>query len=98
MVCMTGRTSGIDRCDRLRGPGVHRLVSRWAHATVHCTQIRAAQGDSGGPVYTAPAADGTVRAVGIVKLIVPILGNKMCFTPIDPVLKRLGAAIVPASR
>jgi len=97
-VCMTGRTSGIDRCGRLRGPGVHRLVSTWAHVTVHCTQIRAAQGDSGGPVYTAPAADGTVRAVGIVTLIAPILGNIMCFTPIDPVLKRLGAEIVPASR
>ena len=97
-VCMTGRTSGIDECGRLRGRGVHRLVSRWAHVTVHCTQIRAAQGDSGGPVYTAPAADGTVRAIGIVTLIAPILGDIMCFTPIDPVLKHLGAKIVAASR
>ena len=98
-VCMTGRTSGSDECGRLRGPGVHRLVSRLARVTVHCTEIEAAQGDSGGPVYTAPAADGTVHAVGIVTLIAPIRGDiVMCFTPIEPVLKGLSAKIVPASR
>jgi len=96
-VCMTGRTSGVDRCGRLRGSGVRRLVSRWAKVTVRCTDIQAAQGDSGGPVYTAPAPDGTVRAVGIVTLIAPVLGNIMCFTPINPVLRGLGAKLVAAS-
>jgi len=96
-VCMTGRTSGVDRCGRLRGNGVRRLVSRWARVTVRCTDIQARQGDSGGPVYTAPTPDGTVRAVGIVTLIAPVLGNIMCFTPINPVLNGLRAELVAAS-
>lgn len=95
-ICFTGRTSGPDRCGTLRGTSatrVERYLQRFARVTVRCTTVRAAEGDSGGPVYTAPRADGTVRAVGLTDLII---GNSasMCFTPIQPVLDRLGATVV----
>lgn len=95
-ICFSGRTSGIDRCGRIRGRGVRGaelLLSLQAGLVVRCTTVTARQGDSGGPVYTAPAADGTVRAVGIVTLVVGRRGA-MCFTPLTPSLDRLGARLV----
>ncbi len=95
-VCFVGRTSGIDRCGHLAGPrarGVERGLRRQTGLIVHCTTIRGATGDSGGPVYTAPRPDGTVRALGIVSLGVGFFGN-VCFTPVAPVLSRLGATLV----
>ena len=95
-VCFTGRTSGIDQCGRIQGSEVRRaelLLSAFAGVLVRCTTIRAQQGDSGGPVFTAPRADGTVYAIGITTLIV---GDSaaMCFTPIAPVLRGLNARLV----
>jgi hypothetical protein len=95
-VCFTGRTSGVDQCGAIQGAGVRRaelLVSVFAGVVVRCTTMRAQPGDSGGPVYTAPRADGTVYAIGITTLIV---GDSaaMCFTPIAPVLRGLGARLV----
>ncbi|HEX6389642.1 MAG TPA: hypothetical protein VFZ89_09350 [Solirubrobacteraceae bacterium] len=94
-VCFTGRTSGVDRCGRIarNSRGVERLLRRQAGVVERCTTIDGAQGDSGGPVYTAPRADGTVRALGIVSLGVGFAGN-VCFTPIAPVLERLDATLV----
>jgi hypothetical protein len=97
-VCLSGRTSGIDRCGRIRGGqvrGAELLLSAFAGFIVRCTTIRAKEGDSGGPVFTAPAADGTVRAVGSTSIIV---GDDalMCFTPLGPVLETLGASLVTA--
>ncbi|MDQ3849397.1 MAG: S1 family peptidase, partial [Actinomycetota bacterium] len=60
---------------------------------VRCTTIRARKGDSGGPVYTPPDAEGGVRAVGIVALIVGARA-RMCFTPLSPVLDALRARLV----
>lgn len=100
-VCMTGLTSGIDRCGEIlstRARRAERIVSGWAGVVVRCTTIAAAPGDSGGPIYTRPAADGTVRAIGLATLIVRPAGNRMCFTPIIPVLNGLGAKLVTASR
>ncbi len=97
-VCFSGRTSGIDRCGRLRGTSaraVERYLALRAGVVVRCTTVAAAEGDSGGPVYTAPRADGTVRALGITDLIVG-RRDQMCFTPIKPVLDRLGARLVTA--
>ncbi len=97
-ICFTGRTSGADRCGRIRGAGLagaERLLSLQAGLVVRCTTVPARQGDSGGPVYTAPAADGTVRAVGIVTLVVGPR-SRMCFTPLLPALDRLGARLVVA--
>jgi hypothetical protein len=84
-VCFTGRTSGPDQCGKIvrSYPGTH----------LPCTTITAREGDSGGPVYTAPAADGTVRAVGITTLVFGLL-QSMCFTPLDPVLDALDAKLV----
>ena len=62
---------------------------------VICTSITAREGDSGGPVYTAPAADGSVRAVGITTLVFGLL-QEMCFTPLQPVLDALHAHLVTA--
>ena len=95
-VCFSGRTSGIDQCGRIQDRsvrGAERLVSAFAGVLVRCTTIRAQQGDSGGPVYTAPRADGTVYAIGITSLVV---GDSaaMCFTPIAPVLSGLNARLV----
>jgi hypothetical protein len=95
-ICFSGRTSGIDRCGRILGararPG-ERLLSVLSGAIVRCTNISAKEGDSGSAVYTAPRADGSVRAVGIAVIIV---GNqsRMCFTPLLPVLDALHARVV----
>ena len=87
-VCFTGRTSGSDQCGRIvrSFPGTGGLP---------CTTITAREGDSGGPVYTAPAPDGTVRAVGVTTLVFGLL-QSMCFTPIKPVLDALNATLVTA--
>jgi hypothetical protein len=98
-VCMTGRTSGVDQCGQILGSEVRRaerFVSAFAGSLVRCTSIVARPGDSGGPVYTAPAADGTVRAIGIAAIIVRP-SDRMCFTPINPVLSTLHANLVPAA-
>jgi len=91
-VCFTGRTSGVDRCGKITGafpgtlPGARPL---------RCTTITAREGDSGGPVYTLPRSDGTVRAVGITTLVYGLL-QTMCFTPVGPVLDALHATLVTA--
>ena len=95
-VCYTGRTTGVDQCGEIvgeRARRAERLLSIFSGIVVRCTSITAHEGDSGGPVYTRPAADGTVRAVGITTLVV---GDRarMCFTPISPVLGALRATIV----
>ncbi len=95
-VCYTGRTSGVDQCGRIQGRSVRRaelLLSVFAGVVVRCTTIPAREGDSGGPVYTRPRADGTVYAIGITTLVV---GDSaaMCFTPIAPVLSGLNARLV----
>lgn len=96
-VCFGGRTSGVDRCGRLTArDGTERILRRFGGLTVSCTTIPAAQGDSGGPVFTRPASDGTTRALGIVTLIVGPR-SRMCFTPIGPVLRRLGATVLTAT-
>jgi len=97
-ICFTGRTSGIDQCGEIAGSSVRRaerLLSAFAGVVVRCTTIRAREGDSGGPVYTAPRADGSVRAVGIVTLVVGDAA-RMCFTPLGPVLDGLNAELVAA--
>jgi hypothetical protein len=97
-VCFSGRTSGIDRCGSMVGRGsrvAERILSVFAGLVVRCTTIRAAPGDSGGPVFTMPDAGGNVRAVGIVTLIV-VSSRIMCFTPLSPVLDGLGAQLVTA--
>jgi hypothetical protein len=86
-VCYTGRTSGIDNCGR--------IVRSYRGTRLPCTTITARQGDSGGPVYTVPGADGSVRAVGITTLVFGLL-QKMCFTPLAPVLGALNATLVTA--
>ena len=98
-VCFNGRTSGIDQCGKIqeeRAAGAERLLSIFAGVLVRCTTIRAREGDSGGPVYTAPRADGTVYAVGIVTLVVGDTAA-MCFTPLSPVLSGLNARLVVAA-
>jgi hypothetical protein len=87
-VCFTGRTSGIDNCGR--------IVRSYPGTRLPCTTIIGRQGDSGGPVYTAPAADGSVRAVGITTLVFGLL-QQMCFTPLQPVLAALDAKLVTAA-
>ena len=94
-VCYTGRTSGVDRCGRLAGSSARafeRFLSARAGTAVRCTTITAAPGDSGGPVYTRARADGTVRALGITTLV---FGRRqqMCFTPVAPVLDRIGGRV-----
>ncbi len=87
-VCFSGITSGPDNCGVIVRPfpGVGRL---------RCTSITARSGDSGAPVYTAPAADGTVRAVGVANIVFGLL-QSMCFVPIAPVLDALDATLVTA--
>jgi hypothetical protein len=93
-VCYTGRTSGPDRCGVIRGARrAERILALQSGLVVRCTSVRAASGDSGGPVYTAPRSDGTVRALGIVTLVVG-RSAAMCFTPLEPVLDRLRARLV----
>lgn len=97
-VCFSGRTSGHDRCGRILGPGAafgELVIGAQVGAFVRCTTIRAAPGDSGGPLYTPPRPDGTVSAVGLVELIHG-RGHQMCFTPLGPVLGRLHAALLVA--
>ena len=84
-VCFTGRTSGVDNCGR--------IVRSYPGTRLPCTTIIGRQGDSGGPVYTTPAADGSVRAVGITTLVFGLL-QQMCFTPLQPVLAALDAKLV----
>ena len=88
-VCFSGTTSSVDQCGEIvqRFPGVGRRT---------CTSITAREGDSGSPVYTAPAADGTVRAVGIASVVFGPFAS-MCFVPIGPVLKALHATLVTAA-
>jgi len=87
-VCFSGRTSGIDQCGEIirSYPGTGGLP---------CTTISAGEGDSGSPVYTAPTADGTVRAVGVAVLVFGPL-RSMCFEPIGPLLRALDATLVKA--
>ena len=87
-VCFSGSTSSVDQCGEIvqRFPGVGRRT---------CTSITAREGDSGSPVYTAPAADGTVRAVGVASVVFGPFAS-MCFVPIGPVLKELKATLVTA--
>jgi hypothetical protein len=87
-VCFTGRTSGPDQC----GPIVRSYPGTGG---LPCTAITADLGDSGSPVYTAPSADGSVRAVGIATLVFGFF-KSMCFTPIEPVLDALHATLVTA--
>jgi hypothetical protein len=97
-ICFSGRTSGIDQCGRVAGLGARAFeagVLRRAGITVRCTTIRAREGDSGSPVYTAPRADGSVRAVGIAVIVVGLTAQ-MCFTPLQPVLSALHATVVTA--
>ncbi len=95
-VCYTGRTSGIDQCGVILSGGarsINRQASRISGTRVTCTSIVAREGDSGGPVYTAPSAGGTVRAIGITTLVFGLF-QTMCFTPITPVLAALDARII----
>jgi hypothetical protein len=97
-VCFTGRTSGIDQCGQIvygSASVANRIASRLAGTHVVCTTITAREGDSGGPVYTAPAADGSVRAVGVTTLVFGLL-RTMCFTPLQPVLDALHAQLITA--
>ena len=90
-VCFAGRTSGTDLCGDV-------IESYPGTGGLPCTTITADLGDSGSPVYTPPAPDGTVRAVGIATLVFGPF-KSMCFTPIGPVLEALKARLViaPAS-
>jgi hypothetical protein len=87
-VCFTGRTSGPDRC----GPIVRSFPGTGG---LPCTAITADLGDSGAPVYTAPSAAGSVRAVGVAVLVFGFL-QSMCFEPIEPMLDALHATLVTA--
>jgi hypothetical protein len=104
-VCFSGRTSGPDQCGQIVAGAaairLERLVGSVEHKVVRCATMPARSGDSGAPVYTAPAPDGTVRAVGIATLALTgplfrLLHLRMCFTPLAPVLAALGAELVPA--
>ena len=88
-VCFSGTTSSVNQCGEVvrRYPGVGRRT---------CTAITAREGDSGSPVYTPPAADGTVRAVGVASVVFGPFAS-MCFVPIGPVLKALHATLVTAA-
>ena len=95
-VCFSGRTSGPDHCGRILGRS-SRSTQLGAFfqlgVLVVCTDIRAAEGDSGGPVYTPGTSQGSVNAVGLVTLISGAT-RRMCFTPLAPVLNRLHATLV----
>ena len=99
-VCYTGRTSGVDQCGVIlsgAAAGINRDASRRAGTRVTCTSIIAREGDSGGPVYTRPGSNGTVRAIGITTLVYGLF-QTMCFTPILPVLDALNASLATAAR
>ncbi len=96
--CLSGSTSGVDVCGRLRGASartIERFFAQRAGTVVRCTTIISADGDSGGPVYTAPRRDGTVHALGLTTVSVGE-DNQMCLTPISPTLERLGARLLIA--
>lgn len=98
-VCFSGRTSGVDQCGQILDAGARageRAIGRRAGITVRCTNIRAREGDSGAPVYTAPRPDGSVRAVGIAVIVIGF-GSRMCFTPLQPVLSAIDADVVTAA-
>lgn len=98
-ICFSGSTSGIDQCGSVDGRkalGAENVLSAFAGVLVRCTTIRGRHGDSGGPVYTAPTADGSVYAVGITTLIVGATA-RMCFTPLSAVLDALHAQLVTTS-
>lgn len=88
-VCFAGIASGPDNCGEIvrSFPGTGGLP---------CTTITARSGDSGSPVYTEPAADGTVRAVGVANIVFGLL-QSMCFVPIQPVLDALDATVVSST-
>jgi hypothetical protein len=88
-VCFAGITSGPDNCGEI----VHSFPGTGG---LPCTTITARSGDSGSPVYTEPAADGTVHAVGVANIVFGLL-QSMCFVPIQPVLAALDATIVNAT-
>lgn len=95
-VCFTGRTSGRDRCGTVRGASSRRFEAALLaadHLELRCTTIPARHGDSGSGVYTAPDAHGDVRAVGLATLVAGPR-HELCFTPVGPVLARLGATLV----
>jgi hypothetical protein len=95
-VCFAGRTSGANHCGRIVGRSARSAqlgVILQLGVIVICTDIAAREGDSGGPVYTPGRPDGTVNAVGLVTLIAGPT-RRMCFTPLAPVLNRLGAALL----
>lgn len=95
-ICFTGRTSGVDNCGQLRGSvarPLERSLSKEFGVKVRCSTITARPGDSGGPVYTRPGQSGKVYAIGIVTLVYGPL-QRMCFTPIAPVLSKLRASVV----
>jgi hypothetical protein len=97
-ICFSGRTSGVDRCGRVLGAiarPAERVLSVLSGTLLRCTDIVAAEGDSGSPVYTTPRADGSVRAVGIVVSVLRA-NSRMCFTPVLPVLDALHAQLVTA--
>jgi hypothetical protein len=99
-VCMSGRTSGPDRCGRVAGrsgAAAARLLRELIGARVTCTTIRARQGDSGGPVYTKPRADGTTFALGTATLVIG-QRSRLCFTPIAPVLDAVDGRLLVAPR
>ncbi len=95
-ICFSGRTSGVDNCGQLRGSSarsLERSLSREFKVNVRCSTITARPGDSGGPVYTRPGESGKVSAIGIVTLVYGPL-QRMCFTPVAPVLSKLRASVV----
>jgi hypothetical protein len=97
-MAFTGRTSGVDRRGEVAGAAgaaAARVLRRVAGARVVCTTARARQGDSGGPVYTAPSARGTVRALGTSTLVIGSRA-RLCYTPIAPVLDAFDARLVVA--
>jgi len=97
-VCFSGRTSGVDLCGQIVDASARPAELYFSARTgtlLRCTTIRARKGDSGGAVYTAPRADGSVRAVGITTAAVGPRA-RMCFTPLLPVLDALGAQLVTA--
>ena len=87
-VCFSGSTSSVNQCGEIvrRFPGVGRRT---------CTSITAREGDSGSPVYTQPAADGTVRAVGIAAVVFGPFAEHVLRAD-RPVLKALNATLVTA--
>ena len=94
-VCYVGRTSGADQCGEIvsaRKRRAEALLSVFAGTLVRCTTITAREGDSGGPVYSAPRRDGSVYAIGITTLVVGDT-QRMCFTPLRPVLDALNATL-----